>query len=224
LYREISQANRDLEDRVQSRTAELSESNSKLMDAITTRDRITTVLRYSEARFRGTFEQAALGIAHVSPRGRFIRVNAKLCEILGYGRQELLGLSFQEITAPEDLQKGLDGMAQVINGLAPSFTIEKRYLRKDGTHVWCSLTSSVVFRSDGRPRYLISVVSDISEAKRNRDELVVARTRAEAANVAKTNFISGMSHELRTPLHAVLGFSEVLLDEHFGPLNEHQKG
>ncbi|MEL6911684.1 MAG: PAS domain S-box protein, partial [Cyanobacteria bacterium J06598_4] len=116
----------------------------------------------SETRFRNTFEQAAVGIAHVAPDGKWLRVNQKLCQIIGYPKDELLQKTFQDITHPEDLNNDLKYVRQILAGEIPTYSLEKRYIRKDGANIWINLTVSLVRNSDGEPDYFISVIEDIS--------------------------------------------------------------
>ena len=124
-------------------------------------------LRDSEERFRGTFEQAAVGVAHVSVEGRFQRVNDKLCEIVGYRQEEMLSMSFVELTVPEDREKSLKARLSMLAGVCPSYSIEKRYRRKDGVVIWVNLVTTLQRDATGQPTYSISVFQDISERKRN---------------------------------------------------------
>ena len=116
----------------------------------------------SEVRFRATFDQAAVGIAHVAPYGRWIRVNQRLSEIVGYTHDELLSRTFQDITHPDDLGADLQQLKRTLAGDLPGYTLEKRYYHRDGHIVWINLTVSLVRRTDGVPDYFISVVEDIS--------------------------------------------------------------
>ena len=186
------------------------------------------VLRESEQRFAATFEQAAVGIAHVAPNGRWLRVNRKLCAIVGYSQDELLTRTFQEITHPDDLDAGLEQVRRMLASEIDTYSMEKRYIRKDGSIVWANLTVALVCRPEGIPDYFISVIEDITEKKRmsaeleayrgNLEQLVECRTaqlaeaqaKAEAANVAKSAFLANMSHEIRTPMHAILGLAHLL--------------
>ena len=120
-------------------------------------------LQLSEERFRSTFEQAAVGIAHVAPEGRWLRVNQKLCQILGYTREELIATNFQEITHPEDLDTDLEYVRQLLVGQIQTCSLEKRYIRKDKSHIWINLTVSLVRDSDSEPNYFICVIEDISD-------------------------------------------------------------
>jgi PAS domain S-box-containing protein len=123
----------------------------------------------SEERFRGTFENAAVGFAHVGFNGEWLRVNHRLCEIVGYTKEELVKKTFQQITHPDDLQKDLGLLSQLIAGTIPTYSMEKRYLKKDGRIVWVNLTVSVTSSRDGQSKYLISIVQDISEQKQAED-------------------------------------------------------
>lgn len=125
----------------------------------------------SEERFRATFEQAAVGIAHVSPEGKWLRVNQKLCDIVGYSREELLERTFQDITHPDDLNTDLAYVQQVLSGEIPTYSMEKRYYHKDGSVVWVNLTVSLVRDASGDPEYFISVVEDITERNRTEEDL-----------------------------------------------------
>ncbi len=134
----------------------------------TTRNR--DALAESEVRFRATFEQAAVGIAHVAPDGRFLRINRKFCDIVGYRREEMLAGAFQDITHPDDLHTDLDNVKRVLAGEIPTYSMEKRYRHKNGSLVWVNLTVALVRKDDGAPDYFISVVEDI-----------IARKQAEQA-------------------------------------------
>jgi PAS domain S-box-containing protein len=134
-------------------------------ELITQQVEITHALHESEARARATFENAAVGIAHVAPDGRFLRFNEVMSRILGWPAHELLTKSVQEITHPDDLAFELDVFKQLQDGRADSFSVEKRDLRKDGTIVWIRLTRSCVRKSDGSVDYFVTVVEDISARK-----------------------------------------------------------
>ena len=114
----------------------------------------TAELIESEQRFRATFEQAAVGIAHVSPEGRFLRINERFCDIVGYSKDEMLALTFQDITHPDDLDADLEYVRQVLDREIETFSMDKRYYRKDGSIVWVTLTVSLVFDRGGQPALL----------------------------------------------------------------------
>jgi PAS domain S-box-containing protein len=145
--------------------------------------------RKSEQYFRNTFEQAAVGIAHVALDGHWLRVNSKMCEILGYGSDELRSLTFQDITHPDDLATDLDAARRLIAGEIHTCTLEKRYLCRNGSTLWANLTVSVHRDGRGAPEYFISVVEDIS-ARKN------AETAARSATVALDQALLQLVHSL----------------------------
>ncbi|WP_176594040.1 ATP-binding protein [Sphingobium sp. EM0848] len=150
--------------------------------------------------FAATFEQAAVGLAHASPEGRFLLVNDRFCEIAGYDREELVGLDYRQITHPADYEMDARQARRLLLGEINDFAREKRYVRKDGGLVWINMTVSLVRDAAGAPDFFVCVVEDIS-----------ARRSAEMASAAKTGFLANMSHEIRTPMNGILGFADLLL-------------
>lgn len=138
-----------------------------LVNDVTDRMRAQQALENSEARFRAMFEQASVGIAirDLSPRPRFLKVNRKLCEILGYSEQELLGMSSNDLTLDEDQESTRQINARLVSGELPNFSRRKRYRRKDGGLIWVNLSvSRLEEENDGRRiTYLLSVVQDVTE-------------------------------------------------------------
>src|SRR4051794_30000571 len=134
-------------------------------------------LRESEERFRATFEQAAVGIAHVGLGGEWLRVNQKLCDIVGYPREELLNLTFKDITYPNDLDRDVECLRWMLDGRTDTYSTEKRYVRKGGSLVWISLTTSLVRDLSGELKYFISVIEEITERKRVEEELKLSEER-----------------------------------------------
>ena len=170
-------------------------------------------LRESEERFRATFEQAAVGIGHTAPDGRWLRVNTKLCEIVGYSREELLGLTFKEITHPDDLDKDLANARRLLAGETEAYCTEKRYVRKGGSIVWVDLTVSMMREPSGEPRYFIAVIEDISERKRTevalRQNEKLYRTVVEQAaeNIFLIDVETKRILDANDTLHRSLGYT-----------------
>lgn len=130
-----------------------------------THERLMRLQQNTESRFESTFEQAAMGIAIVAPDGRWLRVNRRMCEIVGYRHDELLGKRFQDITHPDDLKNDLDRVRQMLAREIDSYSIEKRYIRKNDGIVWVNLSVALAWAADGSPDYFISTVEDISARK-----------------------------------------------------------
>ena len=122
-------------------------------------------LRESEERYRSTFEQAAVGIAHTSKAGHFLRVNPKLCEIVGYTQETLRKLTMRGITHPSDLRAELAQSEKVADGDLDQYSTEKRLVRKDGSAVWVNQTISAVREPDNRLNYFVCVIEDVTERK-----------------------------------------------------------
>ncbi len=174
---------------------------------ITERTQVEEALRDSEARFRATFEQAAVGIAHVAADGRFLRVNQKLCQLSGYTQAELLERSFQDLTPPDDLQAELGYIYQVLAGELNTYSLEKRYYRKDGSLIWVNLTVSLVREASGEPKYFIAVIEDISQRKRTEEQLRQAQ-KMEAVG----QLTGGIAHDFNNLLAIILGNLELLAE------------
>jgi diguanylate cyclase (GGDEF)-like protein/PAS domain S-box-containing protein len=139
---------------------------------ITARLHAEAELRESEQRFRVAFNQAAVGLAHVAPDGRWLMVNQKLCEIVGYTQKEMLNMRYQELTHPDDLLLDIELGKRMLAGEVHEQSREKRYRHKDGRYIWVNLTSSLVWDSTGKPKYYSTVVEDISRRKQVEGELL----------------------------------------------------
>lgn len=132
---------------------------------ISERKQFEMELQQSEIRFRNTFENAAIGIAHVDLEGRWLRVNQTLCHLIGYSYAELMATTLRSLTHPEDLAVELEQRQRMLAGELRNYTIEKRCRRWSGEYVWFSMTSSLVRDENERPLYFIKFVQDISPRK-----------------------------------------------------------
>ena len=138
---------------------------------ITDRKQIENNLIESEERFRATFEQASAGIFQCNLDGRYMKINQKYCDIMGYSEAEiLLFKSFAEITHPDDLQEDIENTGRLLSGELRTFTMEKRYIRKDGEVIWTNLTVSLTRNFLGELQYFIGIIQDISDRKRAEEE------------------------------------------------------
>ena len=158
---------------------------------ITNLKQTEAALKDSEELFRRAFDDAPIGISLISPDGKFLTVNNYYCNLLGYTKEELLQISFQELTHPDDLEADLDGLTQIKRGEIQTFQMEKRYISKQGEIIPVFLNASFVWDADGAPLYSIGHILDI------RERLEVDRIKDE--------FVSIVSHELRTPITSIEG-------------------
>ena len=144
-----------------------------------------TRLRDSEERYRSTFEQAAVGIVHTSFEGACLRCNARFAEIVGYPQQEIPGMTFQQITAPEDMDASLDALQRMSRETVENAAWEKRYIRKDGSIAWVKVTVSMQRDAEGRALHSIALVEDISARKAAEARLAEA---TEALRVSEERY------------------------------------
>lgn len=146
-------------------------------------------LRHREALYRATFEEAAVGIAHVAPDGRYMRVNARFCDLVGYTEQELQQMRFQDLTHPDEVERDAQQVESMLSGDRDTYYVEKRYVRKDGDTVWVNLSASAVRTEDGAVERFVVVVEDISAARKLSEELSYqARHDALTGLVNRTEF------------------------------------
>ncbi len=172
---------------------------------ITERKRAEEALRESEERFRAAFDHAAVGISQVTPDGKWLHVNQRLCDLVGYTREELVGHTFPEITHPDDLAVDLAQTRRLLAGEMRTFAMEKRYIHKDGTPIWVNITVSLVRTPAGAPDYFVSVIEGIAERKRAEEAL----RRSEASLAAAQRIAHLGSWEWEIPSGALHWSDEI---------------
>ena len=128
----------------------------------------------SDSLFQSAFQFAAIGMAIVSPEGKWLRVNHSICEITGYSEGELLTRTFQDITHPDDLDLDLANVRKMLAGEINTYQMEKRYFHKDGSIVWVLLSVSLVSNKSGAPLFFISQIQDITRRKQADQQLAEA--------------------------------------------------
>jgi len=150
----------------------------------------------NEWHYRAIFEQAAIGITHVGLDGRLLLVNQSFCDIVGYSREELLHMRFHDFVHPDYLEASLARGHRLLAGDAHTYSMEKRYIRKDGSVIWVRTTMSPIRTPSNEPKHFVAVVEDIQERKQHELALRESKRRMD-------EFLGIASHELKTPLTAI---------------------
>ena len=208
----LKNLNERLESLVKERTTELEDAYRKLS--------------VSMERYEATIEAARIGTWDWNTQTGEIDFNERWAEIVGYRLEELAPISIQtwtNLTHPDDLIQSSTLLEKHFNGESKEYEFESRMKHKNGQYVWVLDTGKVLTRmTDGKALRMLGTHTDVTQ-KKKLQESEIARIAADSANMAKSDFLANMSHELRTPLNSVIGFSEVLQDELYGPLNEKQQ-
>ncbi|MBU4303998.1 MAG: PAS domain S-box protein, partial [Candidatus Omnitrophica bacterium] len=178
-------------------------------------------LRESEEKYRDLWENVNDLIQSVTPEGSFVYVNKAWKETLGYSEEEVSTLSLFNIIHPDSQAHCVELFKRLMSGEKIE-QFEVMFLTRNGETIMLEGSANCRF-VDGKPVVTRTILRDITERKKAEEALINAKEAADTANRAKSDFLANMSHELRTPLNAVIGFSEVLTDESFGPLGDKQK-
>jgi len=205
---------------------------------ITDRKKMEESLREKEARFRGYFEHSQVGMAVTSPAKGWIEVNDQLQRMFGYPLRELVSRTWADLTHPDDLEADVKQFDRLLAGEIDNYTLDKRFIRKDGEIVYTNLTVACVRAETGDVLYILASFQDITERQkmdndlRERieeldaaqsamlnmmEDLEEEKAKAQEATRAKSDFLANMSHEIRTPMNAVIGMAHLALKTKLTP-------
>jgi len=212
---------RRIEAAVDERTAELQQRSTELQAEVTQRQRTASALRESQQRLRNILDHVPIGVAYTDIDGRVREANPHLRELLGHTGERLSGTPIADLLHPDDRRAEAQARERLLVGEVPMAHWQLRCVAADGRVVDTRASVSLLRGSTGEARRLVWVIEDITEHLQL-EEAQRARKGAEAANRAKSEFLSRMSHELRTPLNAMLGFTQLLELDRKLPLAPHQ--
>jgi PAS domain S-box-containing protein len=217
--------------------AEARVNRNDLDEEIARRSAAEQALRLSEEQWRASFESTAVGQAQLDPlSGRFLKVNAKLCQMLGYSEQELIGLTVRQITYPDDNEWDTKTFRKMLAGKSADAALEKRYVCKGGNTIWVSTTATVLNDKDGKPWRTVAVVHDISARRRAEADLKAAEeeirqystdleklagnrtTKLTETIQSLEGFCYGIAHDLRAPIRAMQTYATAMAEDL--PMNE----
>ena len=178
----------------------------------------TADLVESERLYRSTFDAAPVGIVHTGLNGQWLRVNQRMCDLLGYSRDELQGIAVEELTTLEDLEADERSFRRMAAGTLDRHVVdERRYRRRDGTFVWARVNVSVHRDPHGQAQQFISVIEDITERR-----TLEAQVRQANKMDAIGRLASGVAHDFNNLLTVIIGFAELLTAD-AAMANQYQK-
>jgi PAS domain S-box-containing protein len=193
---EVNVMNDELEKRVEERSGKLL----KLLEKF----------RENESKFRAAFENSAIGMALVSLKGKLLKVNKRLCNLVGYRELELLSMSFHDLSHPDDQTLFTEVRDKTLKSKNEAYRVEKRYVCKNGTIVWVSVNIATVMDKKGGPIYFVSQFEDITERKKAEQSLKTAYKQIKNHLCSIKDIAWKQSHLIRSPLANLKGLAAIL--------------
>ena len=192
---------------------------SGVVQDVTESKQTGTALQDIEQLFRLTFDQAAIGVAHTDRNGRFMFVNKRLCDMLGYRREQLFGRELRSVTHPDDAAASEEALQGLLSGTMQEYTAEMRYLRRDGAAIWVNVTMSVMRQPSGELKYGILMMEDVTERKEVREALRDSEERYRVITETASDAIvtlddSGRILFANRAAEAIFGYTEEELLNH----------
>lgn len=184
-----------------------------LKEDITERRLVEKALQDSEALLRSFFDLPLIGHAITSPVKGWLEINSSLCNMLGYTKSELMPLTWDKLTHPDDLAADMAQFTRVLNNETDGYSMEKRFIHKDGHVVFTHLAVQCKRHADHTVDYFMAVVVDISDIKRAEEEIRRKNEDLVRANAEKDKFFSIIAHDLRSPFGAFLNLTKIMAEE-----------
>ncbi len=167
------------------------------------------LLKESELKFRSTFEQAGIGIAHIGIDLSWAAFNIHFCKMTGYSQTELSIRKLREITHPKDLPRDIMQLRRVLSGKSDGYSMRTRYLHKSGSTIWLNLSLSVVKDEDKNPAFIVMFIENISDQVEAEEMLRQTLEELKVSNYELDQFVYKASHDLRSPLTSILGLLNI---------------
>ncbi|WP_338790818.1 PAS domain S-box protein [Bernardetia sp. MNP-M8] len=167
------------------------------------------LLKESELKFRSTFEQAGIGIAHIGIDLSWAAFNVHFCKMTGYSQNELSIKKLREITHPKDLPRDIMQLRRVLNEKSEGYSMRTRYIHKNGDTIWLNLSLSVVKDDDKKPAFIVMFIENISDQVEAEEMLRQTLEELKVSNYELDQFVYKASHDLRSPLTSILGLLNI---------------
>ncbi|MBD2294866.1 response regulator [Anabaena sphaerica FACHB-251] len=219
MFQEITSANDQLEDRVESRTQELSIINDELASEVVRRKKVEKTLREREERYELAISGTNDGIWDWNLITNEIYFSPAWMRILGYEQEPLPHLfsSWSDNVHPDEFEKAICDIEEHLEGKTDVYQNTHRLKHRNGNYIWISSKGKCIRDEQGQAYRLVGIITDITEKKLAEEQLKSAKEEAEIANRTKSEFLATMSHEIRTPMNAVIGMTGLLLDTALTP-------